>query len=338
MTVNCVDDLPVAQDDSAQVTEGDGADPIDVRGNDMDVDGGPMKVNSATDGDHGSVVVTDGGNGLSYTLDNSYCDPNDGTEPPANPSDTFTYTLNGGSIGHVTVDITCTDDEPVAQDDTVAVHGNSGATPLSVLTNDTDVDAGPKTIDSTLTGEPGHGTVVVAGNGLNVTYQPEHGYCGDDSFGYKLVPGGSSATVDVTVDCSDPPTAVNDAATVAQGAPATTLLVLANDFDTDGGPMSISFVTQPANGTVVRNSNGSSLTYQPNPSYCNDGSPTDNFTYTLDGGPSATVFMTVTCAAKPPTTDPGQQTTHPVAKKCKKGQKRVKGKCKKKKKKRKHRK
>jgi VCBS repeat-containing protein len=309
-----------------------------VLDNDTDVDAGQLKVNSATDGAHGDVVVTGGGTGVDYTLDESYCDNPSG--PPASPSDSFTYTLNGGSTATVSMGITCADDAPVAVDDPETVSGNSAANTLQVLANDTDADAGPKTIDPTLVQEPNHGTVVIASNGLSLTYKPEVGYCSPtgttDNFDYKLVPGGSTARVSVTVDCSQPPHAVNDAVTLSQGAPVTAIQVLANDFDTDGGPMSITSVTQPANGVVGIAGGGTVVTYLAPSSYCNDGSPPDNFTYTLNGlaGSTATVAVTVPCAAKSgqqPVVDP------PVSKKCKKGYKRVKGKCKKIKKKRKRR-
>ena len=39
--------------------------------------------------------------------------------------------------------------------------------------------------------------------------------------------------------------------------------VLANDTDPDGGPKSITSVTQPANGTVVITGGGTGLTYEP---------------------------------------------------------------------------
>ena len=42
MTVTCVDDLPVAVDDTATVIEDAGATAIDVLANDTDIDGGPM--------------------------------------------------------------------------------------------------------------------------------------------------------------------------------------------------------------------------------------------------------------------------------------------------------
>src|SRR5918912_979487 len=79
--------------------------------------------------------------------------------------------------------------------------------------------------------------------------------------------------------------------------------VLANDTDVDGGPMSVESVTQPVNGTVVITGAGAGLTYQPEPGYCNDppGSSPDTFTYTLNGGSTATVSVTVTCVDDAPT-------------------------------------
>ena len=76
-------------------------------------------------------------------------------------------------------------------------------------------------------------------------------------------------------------------ATVLEDAAATTVDVLANDTDIDGGPKTIASATQPANGTVVVAGDGPGLTYKPDANYCNDGTPTDDFTYTpqrrLDG-------------------------------------------------------
>jgi VCBS repeat-containing protein len=335
MTVNCIDDPPSAVNDSASISEGDGATAIDVRANDTDVDGGPKTINSVTQGAHGAVDITGSGSGLTYTLDEDYC--NDTNGPPASPHDSFTYTLNGGSTGTVNVTITCVDDNPVAVDDSPAVPGNSAALPLSVLSNDTDIDGGPKAISGFT--QPDHGTVAGTGGTANawtgLTYKPNTGYCGDDTFTYTLTPGGDTATVTVDVDCSTPPNAVNDAATVQHDAPATFLDVRANDTDVDGGPMVITAVTHPAHGTVAINFDQTALSYQPDPGYCNTPSgPTDNFNYTLNGVSTATVFMTVTCAAPPPDTTQQQtgNTTTKAKKKCKKGFKKVKGKCKRKRK------
>ena len=92
----------------------------------------------------------------------------------------------------------------------------------------------------------------------------------------------------------------NDAATVAEDSSANPIDVLANDTD-DGGPKTITEVTQPTNGTVAITGGGTGLTYTPNPNYCNGGDPTDDFTYTLNGGSTATVAVTVDCADDDPT-------------------------------------
>ena len=114
----------------------------------------------------------------------------------------------------------------------------------------------------------------------------------------------------VTVTCvDDPPLAVNDSATVAEDAAAAAVAVLANDVNLDGGPIAISSASDPANGTVVLTGGSpgahTGLTYQPDANYCNSqplGTP-DTFTYTLNGGSTATVSVTVTCAPDNPVVD-----------------------------------
>ena len=97
-----------------------------------------------------------------------------------------------------------------------------------------------------------------------------------------------------------PPTAVNDQKTVAEDSGTTAIDVRANDTDPDGGPKTISSATQPAHGTVTVAADGSNLSYAPNPDYCNTAAPTDDFTYTLNGGSTATVAVTVNCVDDPP--------------------------------------
>lgn len=72
--------------------------------------------------------------------------------------------------------------------------------------------------------------------------------------------------------------------------------VKANDTSSSAFP--ITAVTQPANGTVTISPDGNAVIYTPAPHYCNDAiesTPTDAFTYTLQGGPTATVWMEVAC-------------------------------------------
>ena len=56
---------------------------------------------------------------------------------------------------------------------------------------------------------------------------------------------------------------------------------------------------------MVITGGGTGLTYQPNPNYCNNppGTTLSTFTYTLNGGSTATVSMTVTCVNDAPVAD-----------------------------------
>ena len=95
--------------------------------------------------------------------------------------------------------------------------------------------------------------------------------------------------------------AVGDAAKVAENAAATTIAVLANDTDVDGGPKSVAAITQPAHGAAAITGGGAGVTYTPARGYCNTGkgSVPDTFSYTLNGGSQATVAVTVACTSQP---------------------------------------
>jgi VCBS repeat-containing protein len=199
------------------------------------------------------------------------------------------------------------DQPPVAVNDAATLAEDATATTINVLANDTDTDGGPKSITSVT--QPTNGTVAITNAGANLTYAPNANYCNSppgttlDTFTYTLTQGGSTATVSVTVTClDDAPVAVADATTVLEDAGATAINVLANDTDVDGGPKAVSSVTQPTNGTVVITGSGTGLTYQPNTNYCNNppGTALDTFTYTITGGSSTTVAVTVTCVADSP--------------------------------------
>jgi VCBS repeat-containing protein len=122
-----------------------------------------------------------------------------------------------------------------------------------------------------------------------------------DSFRYSVVDshgGLAGATVTISVSgLDDAPQAVGDQGEVQEGAAVTSLPVRANDTDGDGGPKLVTAITQPAHGTAAIGSEGLDVSYQPNPGYCNDGEAPDSFTYTLNGGSTATVAFTVACVS-----------------------------------------
>ncbi len=260
--ITCVPDNPVAHDDTKTVSEDSAPTAVAVLANDSDPDGDPLVIDSVTQPADGTVLVTGPGTGLTYEPASDYCNT-----PPATTLDTFTYTLTpGGATATVSVTVTCVDDAPVAVDDSTTVTEDDPGTAVDVLANDTDFDGGPKTVESVT--QPDNGAVLIATGGLGVTYEPNPNYCNsgsapDDTFTYTLN-GGDSATVSVTVTCvDDDPVAVDDTDTVAEDSSATTIDVLGNDTDVDGGPMAIDSVTQPTNGTVVITNAGADLTYTP---------------------------------------------------------------------------
>jgi hypothetical protein len=128
-------------------------------------------------------------------------------------SDTFDYTATNSSPETDTATVTITvgpaDTPPTAVNDTATVNEDTSNNAIDVLTNDTDGDGGDKFIASA--SDPTNGSVALTGGTTGahtgLTYTPDAGYCGSDSFTYTLTPGSSSATVNVTVTClNDAPT------------------------------------------------------------------------------------------------------------------------------------
>ena len=304
VTVTCVDDLPVANDDARTVGEDSGATDFDVLSNDVDVDGDAIDIIAVGPAANGTTSVVNGApDRVRYTPDADYCN-----DPGAAPTDDFTYTVNGNDTAMVAVTVTCVDDPPVANDDARTVGEDSGATDFDVLTNDTDVEG--DAIDIIAVGPAANGTTsVVNGAPDKVRYTPDADYCNDpgaaptDDFTYT-VNGNDTATVAVTVTCvDDPPVANDDARTVGEDSGATDFDVLSNDVDVDGDAIDIIAVGPAANGTTsVVNGAPDKVRYTPDADYCNDpgAAPTDDFSYTVNGNDTATVAVTVTCVDDPP--------------------------------------
>ncbi|MEM1335056.1 MAG: Ig-like domain-containing protein, partial [Actinomycetota bacterium] len=176
--------------------------------------------------------------------------------------------------------------------DDVAVTDEDTAVVVDVLANDVRVDS---IVSFT---QPSSGTVAAAAGGLR--YTPVANACNDgkptDDFSYVASPGGTTATVAVSVRCvADPPVAVDDVATVLEDAGPTALALLANDVEVDGETLTIASVTQPPDGTVVIVDGGTRVTYEPDPDFSNDTASPEIFTYTIaPDGSTATVRVTVT--------------------------------------------
>ncbi|MCP3424288.1 ThuA domain-containing protein [Nocardioides pinisoli] len=104
---------------------------------------------------------------------------------------------------------------PKAVDDT-ATTPQGTAVDVKVLANDTDADEGDELSVASVT-DPAHGTAVAAADGT-VTYTPDAGHTGTDSFDYVVTDGTDSDTGTVTVT-----TTKKDVEPPAPGIPDTTI-------------------------------------------------------------------------------------------------------------------
>ncbi|HEX5863775.1 MAG TPA: Ig-like domain-containing protein [Casimicrobiaceae bacterium] len=182
---------------------------------------------------------------------------------------------------------------PVAVNDAFTLAGNSAATALDVVANDSDPDGDALTIVSV--SAPAHGTASISGN--KIAYTPTAGYVGTDSFAYTIAdPKGltSSATVAITITgINHPPIAQPDYAVAKFNTPVT-IPVLANDSDPDGDPLTIVSFTSPVYGTVARGPDNT-LIYTAFQNFIG----MDAFQYTISDGRGGTASTLVTVYADP---------------------------------------
>ena len=212
-------------------------------------------------------------------------------------ADSFTYDADyNGTTDQAVVNITVNtvNAVPVAANDS-AVTDQDTPVGINVLANDNDPDAGPQPLSVNIQSAPANGGVVVNVDNT-VTYTPNGGYFGADSFTYTAFDGAAdsnTATVNVTVNevppANEPPIAVDDAASMGARQPAVNVDVLANDSDPEGGPLTIVNLTQPANGRASIALDGTIL-YRPNRGFTG----TDTFTYRVQDDQGALSLRQVT--------------------------------------------
>jgi hypothetical protein len=178
----------------------------------------------------------------------------------------------------------------VAQDDSAGTAKGAAVT-VAVLANDSSPNGDPLTVTS-LT-QPANGMVVLNADGT-VTYTPKTGFAGSDSFTYRASDGVSESEVaTVTIQVFNHAPVARDDSAVTLKSTAVTIDILANDEDADGDALTVIWLSQPKNGTLVFNANGT-ITYTPKKGFTG----TETFTYKLTDGLAesniATVTITVT--------------------------------------------
>ncbi|MCD6415245.1 MAG: tandem-95 repeat protein, partial [Planctomycetes bacterium] len=214
ITVNAVNDPPVANDDSYGVDEDQtlNVSAPGVLGNDSDPDEDPITAILVSDVSHGSLTLNSNGS-FDYTPTGDY-----------NGADSFTYKANDGqadsNTATVSITVNAVNDPPVANDDSYSTDED---VPIyvdapGVLTNDSDVESDPLT--AILVSDVSNGLLTLNSDG-SFDYMPNGGFSGDDTFTYKANDGaadGNTATVTITVNyLGTPPINYTDTAPIIDG-------------------------------------------------------------------------------------------------------------------------
>lgn len=162
---------------------------VNVLGNDVAGDG---TINSIqiTSGPANGTATVNGSNNIVYTPNASFTGTN---------TVTYKITDSNNKTATATLTVTVVAVQPaVAANDTAATAKNTPIT-LSVLAND---NPGNSTITTVVvSGNPAHGTAIVNSD-KTITYAPDNGYTGYDSFAYTITTAYNSvstATVNMTV-------------------------------------------------------------------------------------------------------------------------------------------
>ncbi len=246
---------PIARDDSA-VTLINTPVSIEVMNNDTDVDGflDPATVIVIEEPTHGSVVVDKITGFITYTPEFAYYG-----------NDLFVYEVcdNDGLCDNATVSIKVIV-PPIAKDDSAETKMDIPID-IAVLAND---DSPGGTLDvislKNLT-SPSNGIIMIDNVSGLVTYTPEFGYFGSDTFDYEICDTSlycDSASVFILV--LTPPIVQDDASFTEINTPVD-INVLDNDSDPDGYLVteSLTFKTEPNNGDVAYDETSGVVTYTP---------------------------------------------------------------------------
>ena len=289
---------PIANPDTFSFLE-DVTTLLDVLDNDQQTQSAldPTSVVVTESPQHGATFVNPVTGDISFDPDAEY-----------SGSDSFKYRVrdvNGSLSEEATVSITIngTNDPPVGTDFMTSVAGD-GSVEIDFTTRVTDSDSSINWNTLHVEDQPDSGSVTVDGVNRTITYEPNSGFSGDDTFTYRVADtqGNLSLAHTVTVnvdDANEPPTAADDVFGTVTGN-AKSLLVLGNDVDPDGvlSYSDVEIVDGPNFGTIQITANA--VVYTPNPSFSGE----DSFTYLVRDGvdsPSntATAKVLVATAGKP---------------------------------------
>ena len=293
VTVNPVNDPPVAVSDSFQVDQDSSDNSLDVLSNDSIAPdaGETLIVTQVTSASNGTVSVSNDGGSLVYT-------PNAGFSGV----DSVTYTISDGGLtatSQATITVAPADPPPVAVDDAFTVSEDAAEADFDVLANDQRDSSNQEfVLDSVGTPSDG-GAARISADGTQFFYQPAADFFGTETVTYTIRDTGGGlgfGTVTFTVDgVNDPPPVTNPTINLNRGAGETTVLSISDlPVNVDGDSETLVFQnlsTPTAGGTATINASGD-IVYTPATDFVGD----DTFAFDVSDGSGivSTGTLTVT--------------------------------------------
>ena len=200
----------------------------------------------------------------------------------ASGTDIFTYSVSDGELtAFATVTVTITPNyAPVGGPDEYVVRrgGRLVVASPGVLADDRDPEG--NRITASVVTEPDDGSLSLGSTG-GFVYTHDGGPGDLDSFVYIVDDGMRESvpvSVKITIEENRAPVANNDTVSLNEDE-AVSFRPLDNDTDANNEPVKLAGITQPSNGTVTWNQNGS-ITYRPN----KDFNGSDAFSYEVTDG------------------------------------------------------
>jgi hypothetical protein len=276
ITVNPVNDAPVALDQSVATLEGT-AKPITLSA--TDVDGDLLTYTVITLPANGTLTGT--APSLTYVPATGYHGPDSfqfkATDSAGADSNLATVSITVNAVNHA----------PTANPQAVTTDED---TPAAITLTGSDPDGDPITFS--VTALPAKGTL--SGTAPNLIYTPGANVSGDDSFTFR-VSDGSLASADATVTLhinpvNDAPVAAGQTVTTDEDTPASISLTAT---DTDGDLLTYRIVTGPTHGTLT--GTAPNLTY----TLARDFNGPDSFTFQANDGQADSNLATVSLNVNP---------------------------------------
>ena len=256
ITINSVNDFPIAFDDTYTALEGTSING-NVSSNDSDNDSNALTFASAANGLPGILTFQQNGEFNFAPEENFYGNL------------IITYSVcddfDACTEGQISIEYLSVNDSPLASEDSFETNEDeilSG----TVANNDTDIDL--DILEYSVITYPAHGMITLSDDG-DFSYLPDANFNGADSYEYQVCDpytACASALVNINIiSINDSPVLTDDYRTINEDHTAEGNVTL-NDIDVDDATLTCTLINGAQNGTLSFSSDGSFF-YTPNENY-----------------------------------------------------------------------